>query len=73
MPVPFEEVLDPQLYTALAQTGADIAQSELGFTGAGIKVAVMDTGLDYNHLAFGGDGVVELDGHTSQLPCGGRS
>jgi subtilisin family serine protease len=57
VPVPFEEVLDPDLYTALAQTGADVAQSELGFTGAGIKVAVMDTGLDYDHPAFGGDGV----------------
>ncbi len=48
---------DPELYTALAQTGADIAQSELGFTGKGIKVAVMDTGIDYDHPAFGGDGV----------------
>jgi len=34
------------LFTALAMTGADIAQSELGFTGAGVKVAVMDTGID---------------------------
>ena len=48
---------DPELYTALTQSGADIAQSELGFTGKGIKVAVMDTGIDYDHPAFGGDGV----------------
>ena len=61
MPIPFEEVSTPELFTALAQTGADIAQNELGFTGAGIKVAVMDTGLDYNHPAFGGNGVAELD------------
>ena len=48
---------DPELYTALTQSGADVAQSELGFTGKGIKVAVMDTGIDYDHPAFGGDGV----------------
>lgn len=51
------EVLDPELATALAMTGADIAHSELGFTGAGVKVAVMDTGTDYDHSDLGGDGV----------------
>lgn len=47
----------PDLATAIAMTGANIAQSELGFTGAGIKVAVMDTGIDYDHADLGGDGV----------------
>ena len=44
----------PELSTALAMTGADVAQAELGLTGAGIKVAVMDTGIDYNHPDLGG-------------------
>jgi subtilisin family serine protease len=51
----------PELFTAIAMTGADIAQSELGFTGEGIKVAVMDTGIDVDHPAFGGDGVARND------------
>ena len=54
----------PDLATALSMTGADRAQSQLGFTGAGIKVAVMDTGIDVNHPDFGGNGVAELDSNA---------
>lgn len=42
------------LATALAQTGADYAQNTLGLTGRGVKVAVMDTGIDYDHPDLGG-------------------
>ena len=45
---------NPELATALAQTGADVAQSALGLSGAGVKVAVMDTGVDYDHPDLGG-------------------
>lgn len=42
------------LATALKQSGADIAQNTLGLSGAGIKVAIMDTGIDYDHPDLGG-------------------
>jgi minor extracellular serine protease Vpr len=56
MPDP-EENAHPDLSTAITMTGADIVQSEMGYTGTGIKVAIMDTGIDVDHADFGGDGV----------------
>jgi len=51
----------PDLFTAISMTGADLAQDDLGYSGKGIKVAVMDTGIDVDHPAFGGDGVARND------------
>jgi minor extracellular serine protease Vpr len=47
--------LSPELGTALAMTGADVAQDS-GLSGAGLKVAIMDTGIDYDHPDLGGPG-----------------
>jgi minor extracellular serine protease Vpr len=52
-----EPIDAPELLTALSLTGADIAQSSLGLTGAGVKVGIIDTGVDYDHPDLGGDGV----------------
>lgn len=46
-----------ELVTALSMTGADIVQSELGYTGRGVRVGIIDTGIDYDHPDLGGDGV----------------
>lgn len=46
----------PDMASALPMTGADIVQSELGFTGEGISVGIIDSGVDYTHPDLGGDG-----------------
>jgi subtilisin family serine protease len=61
-------VANPELATAIAMTGADIAQNELGLTGDGVRVAVMDTGIDYDNPALGGDGTTRED--SAQFPNG---
>ncbi|RIK12180.1 MAG: peptidase S8, partial [Acidobacteria bacterium] len=50
------ETIDPELFTAIAMTGADVAQSELGYDGTGIKVGIIDTGIDIDHPDLGGNG-----------------
>jgi minor extracellular serine protease Vpr len=44
---------DPDLKYAVTMTGADVAQNELGLDGRGVKVAIMDSGLDYTLPEFG--------------------
>lgn len=49
-------VVSPDLAAAIKLTGADVAQNSLGLTGQGIKVGIVDTGIDVDHPAFGGSG-----------------
>ena len=46
----------PDLDRAVRHVGAARARTELGLDGAGVLVAVMDTGVDYSHAALGGSG-----------------
>lgn len=44
--------------TSVSHIGATKAHAELGITGAGIKVGVIDTGVDFTHTMLGGSGDV---------------
>ena len=55
-PDPATSTSTKDLTSALAMTGADVAYSELGYTGQGIKVGVIDTGIDIDHPDLGGTG-----------------
>ena len=46
----------PNMETAINLTGASVAQNELGLSGQGIRVGIIDTGVDIDHPDFGGSG-----------------
>jgi subtilisin family serine protease len=46
----------PDNTAAVPYIGAPQAWQDLGKTGTGVKVAVIDTGVDYTHANFGGSG-----------------
>lgn len=53
--------ITPDLATAITQTGVDVAQNELGLTGKGIKVGVIDSGIDVDHPDLKGRIVAQKD------------
>ncbi len=54
--IPPTQTVSPELATAIQMTGADVAHAA-GYDGTGIKVGIIDTGLDLDHPDLGGDGV----------------
>lgn len=46
----------PELVASLGMIGADIAHNTLGLTGQGIKVGIIDSGVDIDHPDLGGSG-----------------
>ncbi|MGJ9519798.1 S8 family serine peptidase [Actinotignum sp. GS-2025c] len=47
----------PDMYSARDMTGASVANEEFGFTGKGVRVGIIDSGVAIDHPAFGGNGV----------------
>ncbi|MFT3888713.1 MAG: S8 family serine peptidase [Arachnia sp.] len=55
--LPKGQTSTPAMTHAIAMTGADIAQSKLRLSGRGVKVGIIDSGIDYDHPDLGGKGV----------------
>lgn len=66
--LPPDQTVSPELATAIQMTGADIAQAD-GWDGTGVKVGIVDTGLDLDHPDLGGDGVAGAP-HTNSRVVG---
>jgi hypothetical protein len=49
----------PNVAEVVEYIGANDAQETYCVTGKGVRVAVLDSGIDYTHIALGGDGTIE--------------
>lgn len=53
-PQPVDGGSETDMFTAITQTQVNIAQNTLGLNGRGIKVGIIDTGIDLEHPDFAG-------------------
>ncbi len=53
-PEPVSGGSETDMFTAITQTQVNLAQSALGLSGRGIKVGIIDTGIDLEHPDFAG-------------------
>ncbi|KAG0052331.1 hypothetical protein BGZ83_002724 [Gryganskiella cystojenkinii] len=53
---PTKKATDPEVTSDHHMTGVDIVHKKYKLTGKGVKVGVIDTGIDYNHPAFAAKG-----------------
>ncbi|CAO3574562.1 unnamed protein product [Mortierella alpina] len=51
-----KDVKDPEAVSPHHMTGVDLAHKQYKLTGKGIKIGVIDTGIDYKHPAFASAG-----------------
>ncbi|KAG0307464.1 hypothetical protein BGZ99_001436 [Dissophora globulifera] len=51
-----KEATDPEVISDHHMTGVDVVHSQYKFTGKGIKIGVIDSGVDYKHPAFAAKG-----------------
>ena len=56
LPRPDAQPIQPSNINTIPYVGAPQVWSDTGLTGAGIKIAVIDTGIDYYHADLGGSG-----------------
>src|SRR5258708_11017148 len=52
------QLFTPSNVNGVPYVGAPTAWGSFSGTGAGVKIAVIDTGIDYTHTDFGGPGTV---------------